>query len=1007
MNSNYVPSVIADHGLETLLYKRDNPPFLHRNLTRKAEPSKGADLFHKRPSGTDRGQLEHWGLEPVNISKCTHSDSISSTEPTLELDVKGVVEKLDRQITNQSRRQLFRYQCQVELIFYKDSESRLGSKTSLYHDSRQATIQGFEEDCHHKARFFCNIQLQSRFSVPRSKLLQKKFNGLAWEKTLHEPNTAAIVISCSNSKEHGDLVKHLFPDKTKSANGALAVYAGALDVYAHGHVLPSKATLDSLWRLSLGPGTCSESLSPYGLDLFFQYRTFSELSIHIPQNKQLQTPSISSPEPSPPLPDKPIQVRYDLISAHPRNNAETMSPIVLTSFRCPFNCRAIEHKSMDQLKYHFDTAVCHRHLKFVVENEQSTPDGRRVFVIKVNLRSWDEPKKGQAGASRRTIDMPSELSQGNENPSTTKTTSQDEAKSPIESMHNETQPTILSLESSSSSQDDTPINADGLDIMDVDYGTAVEQVASPPSQTRTMAKPEQVANSPEKKIEQPTTRPSIQQTVQAEEDLPIPSISSANVPQENSHHALSIPTTHPSRSQESGDSTSMIGSSIEDVRRSIELPIPRHDVKLTIPSKGVVDVATIQEEIKNLVAASAARGHHDTSYNDQEEIVESEAASQYTPRGTDRADTTRPKFSTYQASPPPRQPPQSENYSKTSPERPAPATSKDLPEVVTGMKKVIPETPQSEGPSLLTDSILVDLKAPVSPTRQVESETKSPTRSLSRAPSNARERYPLTELGSVKQHFPPCAPSPSKTLKSASKSPSTSPAKRQRLAPMQQATITIPQYTPIPFPPLRVRRKHVVPAAPPGLSFFRRVSMRPLTKGELLSESDDDIDTSWIIQRHRDALTFDPSPELTPARRAFYQRFDAHFEAEGAVTRHAAFSGKSLIRFAQKNARWLKRTPGLIAEFILEAGIMVRDGVVKEVDIGKCLNIIRTATDERGDEEGETEMTTEEKQRAVWEKSWIGKCPCGKPVDEAQLRSAVTCASPVSSGRRRRQAERC
>jgi len=171
--------------------------------------------------------------------------------------------------------------------------------------------------------------------------------------------------------------------------------------------------------------------------------------------------------------------------------------------------------------------------------------------------------------------------------------------------------------------------------------------------------------------------------------------------------------------------------------------------------------------------------------------------------------------------------------------------------------------------------------------------------------------------------------------------------------------------------------------------------MRPLVEGELLSESDDDIDTTWLVQRHRDMLAQDPSSSLTPARREFYQRFDAHFEAEGSVTRHAAFLGRMLVRFAQEHAGWIKYTPGMLKEFGLEVRQMLGEGVIKEEDVGRCLDVIRSANEEEFN--AEQPQSIEEAQRAAWEAGLAAKwCLCGKPVQAAELGVAVSCADAVS-----------
>lgn len=97
--------------------------------------------------------------------------------------------------------------------------------------------------------------------------------------------------------------------------------------------------------------------------------------------------------------------------------------------------------------------------------------------------------------------------------------------------------------------------------------------------------------------------------------------------------------------------------------------------------------------------------------------------------------------------------------------------------------------------------------------------------------------------------------------------------------------------------PNRVRKKFQVPAAPPGRTYFRTVSKRPITEGEWLSESDDDVDEDWLRQMLEQEL--ETLPGLSDAEVTFLKNWNG-FMIHEPVHGKKVFQN-ALVRFAEDN----------------------------------------------------------------------------------------------------------
>lgn len=131
------------------------------------------------------------------------------------------------------------------------------------------------------------------------------------------------------------------------------------------------------------------------------------------------------------------------------------------------------------------------------------------------------------------------------------------------------------------------------------------------------------------------------------------------------------------------------------------------------------------------------------------------------------------------------------------------------------------------------------------------------------------------------------------------------------------------------------RKKHAVPSAPEGMTYFRSVAKRPLQEGEFISESDDEMDQSWLQQKHDE--TIEDFTDITAPEKEFIKIYDAHMIDENlSSSLHLA---DALIRFCRTHKRWLARRE-MSLEFYKNATNLLLHGAIKPSVIKSCGQII-------------------------------------------------------------------
>ncbi|KAJ8609658.1 hypothetical protein MRB53_038995 [Persea americana] len=176
----------------------------------------------------------------------------------------------------------------------------------------------------------------------------------------------------------------------------------------------------------------------------------------------------------------------------------------------------------------------------------------------------------------------------------------------------------------------------------------------------------------------------------------------------------------------------------------------------------------------------------------------------------------------------------------------------------------------------------------------------------------------------------PLRTTPRRSASAANKaSASASPSKKVRVS---KATIIVP-----PLPSAR-RPRFPVPAANPPTTFFRTESKRAMVVGELLSESEDDIDESWLRLRHRDII--EANDEITSLEKNFLKKWDDYMIKESLSGDR--YVPDAMLRFCDKH-KYTLRNKDIQRVFVRWAVELEEMGVVQGDMIVRCLEVIDSA----------------------------------------------------------------
>jgi hypothetical protein len=129
------------------------------------------------------------------------------------------------------------------------------------------------------------------------------------------------------------------------------------------------------------------------------------------------------------------------------------------------------------------------------------------------------------------------------------------------------------------------------------------------------------------------------------------------------------------------------------------------------------------------------------------------------------------------------------------------------------------------------------------------------------------------------------------------------------------------------------RRKKVRVVEIPGVAIFRANSKRQVEPGEMISESDEEPDDSWLMIKHR----VDDFPGLSLVARQFAILWDEHMQDE-PISADVHVS-EAVVRFTRAQAKQL-RQPHLLSEFRIKLDELKRIGLISQEYIAYCLEYV-------------------------------------------------------------------
>ncbi|KAL9620288.1 MAG: hypothetical protein Q9160_005187 [Pyrenula sp. 1 TL-2023] len=138
------------------------------------------------------------------------------------------------------------------------------------------------------------------------------------------------------------------------------------------------------------------------------------------------------------------------------------------------------------------------------------------------------------------------------------------------------------------------------------------------------------------------------------------------------------------------------------------------------------------------------------------------------------------------------------------------------------------------------------------------------------------------------------------------------------------------------------KKRHKVPKARTRIEtpLFRSVSHQVAPKGEAFSESDDEIDQTWLEELHSAKLN--DLPKFSETSKALLTRFDAHLVQEQfPATRYLS---DSLVRFTRANKDFLK-DPAMLSEFSVMVSQLIENGWTNVQVLSGCMALVRGKQD--------------------------------------------------------------
>ena len=136
-------------------------------------------------------------------------------------------------------------------------------------------------------------------------------------------------------------------------------------------------------------------------------------------------------------------------------------------------------------------------------------------------------------------------------------------------------------------------------------------------------------------------------------------------------------------------------------------------------------------------------------------------------------------------------------------------------------------------------------------------------------------------------------------------------------------------------------KKHRVPNVP-GVQFYRKTSKQLLNPGDYVSESDDDIDESWLVESQDRALA---DLGITGASKDFTRAFHEHLAREQSDS--SLLVREALVRFARSYSSALQDV-GWQREFRAKLNQLRSAGIVGDETVTHCIHELQAKSGVKG-----------------------------------------------------------
>ncbi|KAL1795498.1 hypothetical protein ACET3X_005722 [Alternaria dauci] len=134
--------------------------------------------------------------------------------------------------------------------------------------------------------------------------------------------------------------------------------------------------------------------------------------------------------------------------------------------------------------------------------------------------------------------------------------------------------------------------------------------------------------------------------------------------------------------------------------------------------------------------------------------------------------------------------------------------------------------------------------------------------------------------------------------------------------------------------PRREKKRFVVPNAPKGITFFRSISKRPLQPGEVISESDDELDEGWMYCRKHVEID---KTKLSDASKRFLKLYDDFMREENLQSEmHVE---ESIVRFARECGPQLLHDDEVYREFRKKLDELLEEDIISK-EVHEALKIV-------------------------------------------------------------------